>query len=71
MESVNSDFKELFLVLETHKVRYLLVGGYAVMHYTEPRYTKRSLACITASKSGSSLGVRSSCLAQVARFRDI
>ena len=23
-----------------HRVRYLVVGAYAVMHYTEPRYTK-------------------------------
>jgi hypothetical protein len=26
--------------LEKHKVRYLVVGGYAVMKYTEPRFTK-------------------------------
>jgi hypothetical protein len=34
------DFKELLNVLEKHKVRYLVVGGYAVMKYTEPRFTK-------------------------------
>lgn len=34
------DFKELLSLLEKHKVRYLVVGGYAVMKYTEPRYTK-------------------------------
>ena len=27
-------------LLEKHKVRYLVVGGYAVMKYTEPRFTK-------------------------------
>jgi len=26
--------------LEKHRVRYLVVGGYAVMKYTEPRFTK-------------------------------
>ena len=34
------DFKELLNTLEKHSVRYLVVGGYAVMKYTEPRFTK-------------------------------
>jgi hypothetical protein len=34
------DFRELLSILEKHKVRYLVVGGYAVMKYTEPRFTK-------------------------------
>lgn len=34
------DFKELLSVLEKHEVRYLVVGGYAVMLYSEPRWTK-------------------------------
>ena len=34
------DFKELLSLLEKYKVRYLVVGGYAVMKYTEPRFTK-------------------------------
>jgi hypothetical protein len=37
---MNSDFKDLLKVLNAYKVRYLVVGGYAVMAYTEPRYTK-------------------------------
>lgn len=37
---MNSDFKELLLALEKFGVEYLVVGGYAVMAYTEPRYTK-------------------------------
>ena len=36
----NSEFKELLNLFEKHKVRYLIVGGYAVMKYSEPRYTK-------------------------------
>ena len=34
------DFKELLNTLEKYRVRYLVVGGYAVMKYTEPRFTK-------------------------------
>jgi hypothetical protein len=38
--AANSDFKELLNLFEDCEVRYLVVGGYAVMHYCEPRYTK-------------------------------
>lgn len=34
------DFKELLSLFNEFKVRYLVVGGYAVMKYTEPRFTK-------------------------------
>lgn len=34
------DFKELLKLFIDHEVRYLVVGGYAVMRYTEPRFTK-------------------------------
>jgi predicted nucleotidyltransferase len=34
------DFKDLLLVLNQNQVTYLIVGGYAVMKYTEPFYTK-------------------------------
>ena len=37
---MNSDFKDLLALLNQFGVRYLVVGGYAVMLYTEPRYTK-------------------------------
>ena len=37
---VNSDFKELLSIFSDKQVKYLVVGGYAVMKYTEPRYTK-------------------------------
>jgi hypothetical protein len=36
----NQDFKELLKLFIDHKVKYLVVGGYAVMKYTEPRFTK-------------------------------
>ena len=37
---INSDFKDLLQSLNAAGVRYLIVGGYAVMVHTEPRYTK-------------------------------
>ena len=33
-------FKELLKSFNEHQVKYLIVGAYAVMKYTEPRYTK-------------------------------
>ena len=37
---MNSDFDALLSRLAKYRVRYLVVGGYAVIHYCEPRYTK-------------------------------
>jgi predicted nucleotidyltransferase len=37
---IPSDYKELLKILNKHRVKYLLVGAYAVIYYTEPRYTK-------------------------------
>jgi len=37
---VNSDFRDLLKILNDYNVRYLIAGGYAVMYYTEPRFTK-------------------------------
>ena len=37
---MNSDFKELLQIFAEEEVEYLIVGGYAVIHYTQPRYTK-------------------------------
>ncbi len=38
--AVNPDFRDLFAALNAAGARYLVVGAYAVIHYTEPRYTK-------------------------------
>lgn len=38
--SLNSDFKELLSILNEKQAKYLVVGGYAVIEHTEPRYTK-------------------------------
>lgn len=37
---MNSDFKDLLAALCKHRVRFLVVGGYAVMFHTAPRFTK-------------------------------
>ena len=34
------DYRELLQLLNEFEVEYLIVGGYAVMKYGEPRYTK-------------------------------
>lgn len=36
----NSEFRDLLSLFRKYDVRYLIVGGYAVMKYSEPRYTK-------------------------------
>ena len=37
---VNSDFTDLLKLFSDKNVRYLIIGGYAVIQYAEPRYTK-------------------------------
>ena len=37
---MNSDFKDLLRMLGDCEVRYLVAGGYAVIHHSQPRYTK-------------------------------
>ena len=34
------DWIELLNLISASNIRYLVVGGYAVMKYTEPRFTK-------------------------------
>ncbi len=34
------DFKDLLFALNAHKVKYLVVGGQAVIHHAQPRATK-------------------------------
>jgi len=45
------DFKELLKIFEKHKIRYLIVGGYAVMKYSEPRFTKDLDVLIAADQN--------------------
>ena len=56
-------YKELLHTLNEFEVEYLVVGGYAVMKYTEPRYTKDeqvlALAHRVMAEVGRLPGVRS------------
>ena len=36
---VQKDFKELLKLFNAHKVKYLIVGGYALAYHGAPRYT--------------------------------
>ena len=47
----NPHYKELLQLLNQFEVEYLIVGGYAVMKYGEPRYTERSRRCAQMSAS--------------------
>lgn len=38
--NIISDFRDLLRCLYEEQVRYLIIGAYAVMAYTEPRFTK-------------------------------
>ncbi len=40
IDRIISDWKDLLSGLVTAQVRFLVVGGYAVMKYTEPYHTK-------------------------------
>ncbi len=37
---VNSDFTDLLRLFNANSVEYLVIGGYALIQYAEPRYTK-------------------------------
>ena len=40
MLPTNPDFRDLFFEFDARSVRYLVVGAYAVTHYSRPRFTK-------------------------------
>jgi hypothetical protein len=46
---MNSDFKELLTILNDCEVRYLVVGGYAYIHYAIPFISLADL--ITAKRT--------------------
>ena len=50
---MTQDFKELLSIFNEHEVKYLIVGGYAVMKYTEPRFTKDLDIWVEASSENS------------------
>jgi len=38
--SLHPDFKDILVAFATHKVEYVIVGGYAVAFHGQPRFTK-------------------------------
>jgi hypothetical protein len=36
---IQSDFKDLLELFNSHKVKYIIVGGYALAFHGAPRYT--------------------------------
>ena len=50
---MNSDFKDLLRCLSKERVKYLIIGGYAVSYYSEPRYTKDLDIWVEPTKSNS------------------
>lgn len=51
---VNSDFSDLLRLFNANNVKYLIIGGYAVIQYAEPRYTKDLDIWISADKVNAS-----------------
>ena len=48
---MNSDFKDLLQALNDAGAEYLVVGGYAVIEHTEPRYTKDIDVWVNATRN--------------------
>jgi predicted nucleotidyltransferase len=55
---INSDFKDLLRLFVDESVRFLVVGGYAVIKYTEPYYTKDLDIWIEASPENAKRALR-------------
>ena len=50
---IEKDFKEFIGLLNENKVKYLVVGGFALAFYVEPRYTKDIDIFVEASEENS------------------
>jgi len=51
MMEVQRDFKELLVLLNEHKVEYVIVGGYALAFHGVPRYTGDMDILVKADKA--------------------
>lgn len=58
---MNSDFKDLLRAFNRRQVRYLIVGGYAVIKYSQPRYTGDIDIWVDASVSNGTLVYEALC----------
>ena len=45
-----ADFKDFLSLCLSHEVRFMIIGGYAVVHYSRPRYTGDLDLWVDASK---------------------
>lgn len=53
---VNSDFTDLLKIFNANNVKYLVIGGYAIVQHAEPRFTKNlDLWVSTAISNASSV----------------
>ena len=57
--AANPDFKELLRTFNEKGIEYLIVGGYAVMKYTEPRFTKDIDVWVRNSEANAAKAYRS------------
>jgi predicted nucleotidyltransferase len=55
---VEKDYEELFKLFNKHRVRYCIIGSYAVAFYARPRYTKDIDILIEPSVDNSRRAVR-------------
>ena len=55
---MNSDFRELLQAFAKHEVRYLVVGGYPVMQYSQPRFTKDLDLCLEPTEANAAKVMR-------------
>lgn len=55
---VEKDYEELFGLFNKHKVRYCIIGSYAVAFYARPRYTKDIDILIESSADNSERIIR-------------
>jgi len=55
---VEKDYEELFALFNKHRVRYCIVGSYALAFYARPRYTKDIDILIEPSRENSGRIVR-------------
>ncbi len=51
---LNKDFREFIELLNSNKVKYLLIGGYAIAFHGHPRYTKDLDIWLELSKENAS-----------------
>jgi hypothetical protein len=58
---VNSDFSDLLRIFIANRVKYLVIGGYAVVQYAEPRYTRDLEVWISTAETNAEAVYRSLC----------